>query len=111
MLVFAQEARSFLNDPWTFALVVIAIVGAGLSLAFYLGWNLSRLSKVEDKQRAQDDVIVKIFARLDELAKCLPHVCQQTQKIADINLNMALMKQELVSVENWRHALEEQRSP
>ena len=94
-----ETPKGLLNDPWTFGLLVTTLVGSGLSLAFSVGWNGRGLREVEkrakeDREQAMAErkedreesrrIQDKIFGKLDELSKGIPHVCQQQVAITEL---------------------------
>jgi hypothetical protein len=102
MLLTEESARSFLNDPWTFGLLVTTLIGSLVTLAFSLGYNLQKLNSLTERQVKLEETNAKIFAKLDDLSRALPHQCQQVLQLSEIRQDIAALKE-------WRHGVEKQQ--
>ncbi len=105
-LLADETSRSLFTDPWTFGLLVVALIGFGLSLAFSLGYNLAKLTNQENRLNMLDGTIKAIFQKLDELAKSVPHRCIQVKAVADVQAQVAINTRRIEEIEAWRHTVE-----
>ena len=105
-LLADEPSRLLVSDPWTFGLLVVALIGSGLSLAFSLGYNLAKLNGLTKAQADTEATIKAIFAKLDELSKVVPHHCQQVQRLADMSETISVAKERVGQLEHWRQSQE-----
>ena len=103
-MLFAEEsAKGLLNDPWTFGLLIVGLLGSWTALAFSLGANLARLRSVEQKQENTDQIIKDIFDELKALAtKTIPHSCGQIERITRIEGLATETRRRVESLEHYR---------
>jgi hypothetical protein len=101
-LLAEETPKTLFTDPWTFGLLVVALLGSGLSLAFSLGYNLAKLTNQENRLNSLDATIKAIFQRLDELAKALPHQCIQVKAMAEVQAQVAINTRRIEDIEAWR---------
>ena len=101
-MLFAEEVKTFLNDPWTAGLLFAGLGGSLLGLAFSLGVNLSRLRTVEKKQGDHDEVVKEIFRRIEALANNPSRLCSKAEKIAQMDTLVGEHGRRIESMERWR---------
>jgi hypothetical protein len=68
----------------TLASTIFGAVTWLLGISYFLGRNAARLDGLADAYRKTEETLVRIFAKLEELGKAVPHICQQIQSIAEL---------------------------
>lgn len=100
-------------EPATISIAVFGALTWLLGISFTLGRYSERQKHLENAQKeyqeqqrlAQvktDQTIAKIFDKLDELAKSVPHVCSQTEKIVRLEQIAKDKERRLEDLEHWR---------
>lgn len=85
---------STMSDAVIVAIVLGAVgIVAGffswlLILSYNLGQNKAKIDGFEKSNTARDEMLKRIFDRLDHLAAVLPHQCQQGQTIIDMRIQI-----------------------
>jgi len=74
-----------------------------LGLSYFLGRNTAKLDGLADAQEKLAQTIRKIFEKLDELVRSMPHVCDKAERIARLEMLAQERSHRLQALEEWRN--------
>ena len=89
-------------DPATITMAVVGAITWLIGLSFVLGQYTQRLKQTEAKQVKTDECLERIFGKLDDIGKHVPHSCQQVGEIARLSTNQQVVLHRLDVLEHWR---------